>query len=161
MPPAITGKFYLDCNSTLAGGNVTNSTISSSVILTSSIDMNNTQITNVGNPINPQDAATKAYVDALMTSGSFSLTGTVGTVVSTALKGAFTLHVTSLVTNGPNAIFTVAKTDAIKFAQKNRLVSSPGDTSLTQLKIDWAPSTGIMIRKTNSSYDGNYSVKII
>ncbi len=43
-----------------------NTTISNSAITTSSIDMNNLQITNVGDPINPQDAMTLNYLDTLI-----------------------------------------------------------------------------------------------
>jgi hypothetical protein len=73
--------------------------------------MNMQKITSVQNPINPQDAATKNYVDALgICILDINLTGTNFAVIANNvygpfLKGSYTITITNIIFNGPAATF--------------------------------------------------------
>lgn len=158
---------YFEGNAFIDGGQVQNTlvtanSISNCIITTSTLDMNLYNITSVLDPINPQDAATKKYVDDLaIVLSNITLTGTSGTVISTSLKGSFIVKVDNLVSNGPSGIFNITKIEANKEAQCNRVSASPGYTSDTTLMISWPPNSSIYLRKTGSDYDGSYNIKFI
>lgn len=141
---------------------ITATSIGNCTITKSSLDMNLANITNVKNPINPQDAATKAYVDALnIVYVSATLAGTSYTTISNALKGSFVITVSNNILNGPSAVFNVTKSESSRSAHIARTVASPGYQSLTTLDLDWSVNSGIQLRKTGADYDGSYLVKIM
>lgn len=147
---------YFKSNSYIDGGSIKNVEITSS-----SLDMNLNNITNVKDPINPQDAATKNYIDNNINKSNVSLSGTSYSLISTELTGAFIITVTSLVTDGPMAIFKLGKSKSTKHAHIIRDISAPGDTTKEQLNIRWLPLTGIELHKTGVNYDGDYCIKIV
>lgn len=157
------GYFY---DSYLTSSTVANVIMSSSQIITTSIDMLNTSgnyqnITNVKDPINPQDAATKNYVDTLGITFDCTLLNTTGTIISSKSNGAFVITISNNVLNGPCAIFHVVKSNTTQHAGIARTVASPGVSGNTQLNITWEPNNVIYLNKTNNLYDGSYNIKII
>jgi len=159
------GNGYFDA-SYLYNSTIGNNSITTSAIRTSTIDMlstsgNYTNITSVKDPINPQDAATKHYVDLLgITITNYSLTGTTGTLVSNSQTGSFVITVTNLVLNGPSAVFNVTKNISSACGQVMRTVAAPG-TSNTVLDMTWPANSGIYLIKSSTFCDGSYIVKII
>jgi hypothetical protein len=152
-------------SSYLINSSVSNTIVSTSSIVTSSINMldinNNFQnIINVKNPINPQDAATKYYVDSLATLFTITLTGTVASLISNAAQGCFTFTVTNNVLNGPAASFHVVKNNTNNCGNTQRIASTFGPNGTTQLNITWPIGGGIYLNKTSSNYDGSYTIKM-
>lgn len=159
---------FFEGNAFIDGGQVqntlvTSSSVSNCVITTSSLDMNLATITNVLNPINAQDAATKQYVDNLgVVITTVSLAGTSTTQISSAQVGSYVVKVENIISNGPCAVFNVCKNAAGLAAHITRITSSPGLSSPdVSLRITWPPNTGILLRKTGTSFDGAYRVKIM
>ncbi len=155
---------YFEGNAYIDPAYITNSTIVNSSISTSFIDMNLENITSVKDPILPQDAATKQYVDNLV--GFFkttdvNLSGTSGSFVFSPTRGSFVVKVSNLVTNGPSALFNISKSEHPKDGQVHRINASPGNSSDTTLLVDWSANSGIYLRKTSDLYDGSYNVVML
>jgi len=160
------GNGYFD-GSIVVSSSIGNSIIKNGNILQSSIDMLSVlgqyqNITNVKDPINLQDAATKKYVDDLEVSLTVvTLQGTDYTQISSKVKGSFVVTVSNLILNGPSAIFHITKNEAVNNAHIVRTVASPGVSSAyIYLDIKWGPTESIMLRKTGNAFDGAYKVKI-
>jgi len=160
------GNAYIDSGQ-IQNVNVNSSTISSSAITTSTLDMDNKNITNVKNPINPQDAATKAYVDALgIYILDINLLGSDFVVISNEIygpfmKGSYTITITNIILNGPAATFNVSKNEISQPGHVVRTTSSPGLITLEGLRIRWQPNRGIELQKTGMNYDGTYRIKVM
>ncbi len=158
---------YLEGNAFIDGGQlqnvvVTNTSIGNCTITTSALDMNLANITNVKDPMLNQDAATKLYVDNLGISiTSVTLNGTTDTLISSAQKGSFRILVDNSIINGPSAVFDVTKSEASRHAHVVRTAASPGYNTDITLRVSWPPSSGIMLRKTGTNFDGAYRVKIL
>jgi hypothetical protein len=152
--------------SLLTTSSIGNSYITASAISSSSLDMLNTagnlqNITSVKDPILQQDAATKNYVDSLgININSVTLTSTTGTVITNSV-GSFIITVNNLVLNGPCATFNVSKNSPSKYGHIVRTTISPGINPLTLLDLNWPPNSGLLLFKTDISYDGSYQVKIM
>ena len=158
---------YFEGNAFIDEGRVqnallTNNSINNSIITTSSLDMNLQNITSVKDPINPQDAATKKYVDDLgVVISNISLSGTSSTLISSNLSGSYIITVKNIIINGPSATFHVTKISSTLNAQCNRISASPGYLSTITLFVTWPPSSGIYLNKNGSLYDGSYQIKIM
>ena len=149
---------YFKSNSYIDGGIVKNVAISQSPL-----DMNNLPITSVQDPTNPQDSATKNYVDSLGQHITVTLSSSNYTFITTTkLKGAVNLMIEAVVSDGPCAIFMASKSKSTKEAHIIRMTSSPGDSiNREQLDIRWSPGSGIELKKTNTGFDGDYLIKIL
>lgn len=155
----IRGTFTNEC-----GSMVTNSTISTSAITNSSIDMNGNRITNVGTPINPFDAVNKNYIDTYPGNAAIytvTLTGTVFSQVIPNTLGSFKISVKSIIPNGPCAQFTAVKNSTSISKNCPRSDSSAGLVTGERLLLKWEINQGIFIRKTGLNYDGNYQIIVV
>lgn len=158
---------FFEANAFIDTGQVSNviltgSSVSNCVITTSLLDMNMKNITNVKDPVNLQDAATKKYVDDLeIILQSISLSGTNDTLISNKLTGSFIITISNIISNGPSAIFHITKNDPLKTSHIVRTVASPGNNTNIFLELSWPPSSGIYLKKTGIQYDGSYKVKIM
>lgn len=159
------GNGYFD-GSYLLNSTIGNNYIGTSSIRTSTIDMlsttgNYTNITSVKDPINPQDAATKNYVDILgIVITQNTLSGTQGTLVSNIQTGSFVVTVTNLVLNGPSAVFNITKNITSNCGQVMRTVAAPGIGN-TVLDMSWPANGGVYLVKSSRFCDGSYQVKMI
>jgi hypothetical protein len=146
---------------------VTTSTIGNCNISKSSLDMlSNTgalqNITSVKDPIYPQDAATKKYVDDLgIVISEITLTLTNTTTISNNDKGSYIITITNLILNGPSGIFHVTKNEKENHAHIVRTAAAPGNNSNIFLEITWPPNSGILLKKTGNIYDGSYRIKLM
>jgi|694.fasta_scaffold03863_13 hypothetical protein len=146
---------------------VTSSTIGNCIISKSSLDMlsstgNLQNITNVANPNNLQDAATKKYVDALgIVISNVNLISNSNTTISNYNKGSYVITISNLVLNGPSGIFHVTKSESSQKAHIVRTVAAPGYTTNVFLNISWPSNSGILLNKTGNNYDGSYLIKIM
>lgn len=158
---------FFEGNAFIDGGQIQNTiilntSIGNSAITTSSIDMNMQNITSVKDPINPQDAATKKYVDDLdIRISNITLTGTTDYEISNYQQGSYIITVQNSVVGGPSGVFHVTKNDSSKHAHIARTVATPGALSTITLLVTWPPNSGILLKKTGSQYDGTYRVKVM
>lgn len=163
----MSGSVYFEGNAFIDGGRIQNSDVMSSAISncnigTSTLDMNMQNITSVKDPINPQDAATKKYVDDLgIVISTVTLTGDANTEISPNLVGSFVVKVTNKVTDGPSAVFNLSKNAQANHSHVARIVASPGTGTNIGLVISWPPNSGILLRKTGNSFNGTYEVKMM
>ncbi|NBU34026.1 hypothetical protein EB118_06355 [bacterium] len=158
------GNGYFN-GSVLTGSTVSNSAVNTSAISGCTIDMlstsgNLTNIVNVKDPIQPQDAATKKYIDTLGTTQTINLSNTNSSVISNNVKGSFVVTVTNLVLNGPCGIFNISKSEGFQQPHIVRTSGAPGYNTNVFLSVNWPPNSSISLNKTGAEYDGSYFVKI-
>jgi hypothetical protein len=165
-------SFFFEGNGFFDKSQIINSTIGNTLIIGSNIwsttiDMSTTSgnlqnIINVKDPINPQDAATKKYVDDLgIVIKNIDLSNTDKSLIYEELIGSFVITITNNIIGGPSGIFHVTKNLSTNNAHVVRTVASPGGGSLTFLEVTWLPNEGIYLNKTTNSFNGSYKVKIM
>jgi len=138
-------------------------------VVKSSIDQGSQPIINLPNPINPQDAVPKSYVDALLSPSTqfpkipFSLNGTNTTQILSDLIGIKTIIVFPETSNpeAPMAIFNIAKNNQNINSIGQRDLSTSGINTQERLKMVWNASTGIEVFKTGLNYDGDYCAVVL
>ena len=168
----MSGSFFYEGNgyfdySSLTNSSIGNSKMSRSTITTTSIDMldivgNYQNIINVKNPINPQDAATKLYVDNLgIILSTATLIGTANTTISDFVKGSYIITISNLIFNGPSAIFHISKSESIHDAHIVSTVANPGYQTNIFLQLTWPQNSGILLKKSGNSFDGSYKIKML
>jgi hypothetical protein len=160
------GTIIVDCNGRVQNSTVTNTAINTSIITTSTIDMNGGVITSHGYPVNPTDVVNKDYADNLSTGGGIptttvTLTALVYTTAINIMTGSVMVLVKNSISGGPSATFMLSKSETYMQPSIFRMTSSSGNTSGEKLRLKWDPSTGIQLRKTGNNYDGQYFVKYI
>lgn len=129
--------------------------------------MNSLRITNLGNPINQYDSATKYYTDRLnIIVQNVTLSGTNPSVLTTTGSGCFKIMVKNNIVNAPSGIFQALKNETGNVAQINS-TRSPGIVSpgvvfspLTQLNVIWPSNGNLSLLKTTDNFDGVYSIKL-
>lgn len=147
--------------------NVTSCTIGNSIINRSTLDMLSAggvlqNITSVANPVQPQDAATKQYVDNLdIVISNVTLTGTNTTTISNYVKGSYIITISNLVLNGPSGVFHVTKSESAQQGHVVRTVAAPGLSTNVFLRVTWPQNSGILLSKTGANYNGSYRVKVM
>ncbi len=121
--------------------NIIISTIGNCNISKSSLDMLSStgslqNITNVKNPINQQDAATKKYVDDLgIVISEITLLSTNTTTISNNVKGSYIITISNLIENGPSGIFHITKNEQVNEAHIVRTAAAPGASARLQRDI--------------------------
>lgn len=151
------GNFYLDCNA-----KIMNSSVNSSRISASSIDMNGAIITNTGTPIQPTDSVNKAYVDNAVGNTSsaiqVTLTGTNYSTIISSTSGSVIIVIKNIIANGPCATFNISKNSSSVSGNPLRLTSSAGLVTFEKLMIKWDAGSPLQLKKTGSNYDGVYNI---
>jgi hypothetical protein len=155
---------YFEGNAFIDGGKVQNSSVLFADIQNSTVDMDMKNITSVADPVEPQDAATKQYVDDLgVRISNVTLIDDNYTPISTFQKGSFVITVTNLVDFAPTATFYVSKSHQTRHAHIVRHTCAPGieNGTVVVLEIKWEPNQGLALRKTSSPFNGLYQIKIV
>ena len=93
---------------------------------------------------------------------SVTLSGTTPVTISRKHQRISTLIVvTTEISNGPYAIFSVSKNDKTISGNTVRLCSSPGGTTLETLQLVWSIDSKLTLQKSASGYNGVYNVTFI
>jgi len=156
--PLLTGRAILE------GTYIKGMRIVNSVIRSTQIDMGYQPITSVADPQNPSDAATRYFVENVVShavrSVKVHICGTQYSQVAHLPAGSYIVTI-SPVNGGPTATFSVSKNLLVKEAHVARISSIPGESSMEELDLKWGASGPVMLRKTGPHYNGCYTVKII
>lgn len=126
---------------TISGNTIASTTTNQDIIIspngTGTVDVNNSRITNLSEPINPTDAATKAYVDATAE----------GLTVKPSVKAATTGPLTATYDNGVSGV-------------GSSLVStSNGVFPALDGVSGWVVGNGILVKdQTNEFENGRYDI---
>lgn len=141
--------------------NSSNSEIIDGRIFNSIVDMNLRPIVNVLDPTNPQDAATKFYVDRnTALNYDIILKGTDFVFITSPAWGAYTLKIESETEGFPCGIFSAVKSHR----SRKGICKAFDDFDLsdsTRLLIEWDENENIKIRKTGVECDGNYNIRLL
>lgn len=141
-----------------------NTSITSSAITNTTLDMAMQNITSVLDPVDPQDAATKFYVDrqvtTLVQTFEVQLAGQAFVEVSNLKYGSYQVLVMSLQEGGPVGSFVLLKLSEYSQGVITSALVLKTPTG-EQLVVDWPPNSAVLVRKSGDNFDGLYRVKII
>lgn len=149
------------CGGTLKCASITNCTI----------DMTSKPIVNVGNPVQPGDAATKQYVDERLFYQSntipITLTGMQPVQINDSIRhGAYRVAVMGENEHQPCAIFEICKAsfDSVKQSRfticNNSILGATEQEPTTRIILTWNQNEFMHIAKTSNECDGTYFVRI-
>lgn len=135
------------------------------------IDMHNKELTNLPDPVNPQDAVNlqtlENYVSTQITQSletfnklEISLSGTNNQLILNKLTGSYIIKVWSNEENFPITIFHIVKNNTIHQILGNKLSQITGENN-TVLNLTWASNQGIYLNKSTSFCDGIYTIQFI
>lgn len=143
--------------------------VTNSAINSSTLDMNFKPITSVRNPIQPQDAATRWYVDNKLDEFSttlenpfagylVTLSGTEETDIVNLRPGSYIVTATPLKDGYPTATFSISKNSVYSPGHIARITGVPGSYTPEQLEVIWPPGNVLKLKKNGPGYDGDYVV---
>ena len=150
------------------GGSARQIIVAESHIYSSTLDMNEQNITSVRSPVRPLDAANKVYVDASVSKVAddieeqfagymVTLTGSQFTEIINMRPGSYLVTVIPY-DKGPTATFAISKAAEYETAQISRPSAHPGPVTMEQLELSWPPNSLIRLRKSGINYNGKYLV---
>lgn len=151
----------------LLGSTVQQVYMSEASIVNSTLDMNMRNITSVSDPVRPQDAATKNFVETQLQKVSaeienqfspfvVSLVGSDWVQVATLRPGSFVVTISGTQDGAPTATYSMSKSSITSFPQVMRVTSVPSRVTREQLELKWDQQGRLLLRKTGSGYDGDY-----
>ena len=143
--------------------------MSDSSITTSTIDMNFNNITSVKDPIRPQDAATRYYVDSTIEDISqkientfsgiaINLQGIEYTPIAHLQPGSFLVTVNPPSDGYPTAVFSISKGSEEMGGHVAVITAHGGRDTYERLELQWPSGGTLMIRKTGPGYNGEYII---
>jgi len=145
--------------------------LTNSSIVDTTIDMNLKTITSVHDPIDPQDAATRYYVDAsvqkvesefqsFFTGVVVSLNGTDFVEIAHIRPGSYIVTVTPFQDGFPTATFSISKLGAYSTGHVSRITAGIDPKTRETLDLQWPQGGVLLLRKTGPGFDGDYLVDL-
>lgn len=157
--PLLTGRAFLH------GDYCLKMKIRDSSIINTSINMSGMQIDDVGEPVVPDNVATKAYVDRMLPIPyPIVLEGETWVPIPDKLKlGTYFVKIRfSGEGKGPTACFVISKNDVLGDIQAVRQTALPGEEINEQLRVRWGPlDETLHISKSGTRADGKYIVSVM
>jgi hypothetical protein len=162
---------YFSTNISARGSKIKQMLVTNSAIATSTIDMNLQPITSLADPVQPQDAATRYYVDSsvqkveselqsFFTGLVVELKGIAFTEVAHIKPGSYIVTITAYQDGYPTASFSISKASAYSNGHVMRMTSSFGTYTQEQLELQWPQGGVLSLRKNGPGYDGSYLVDL-
>ncbi len=152
-------------------GRMSRMLITNSAINSTALDMNLRPITSVQNPVHPQDAATRWYVDTVIDNFSSTLENpysgykvtlqdTDPTDIANLRIGSYFITVTPLKDGYPTASFGISKNSIYSEGHITKITGVSGPYTTEQLELLWPPGNVLQLRKTGPGFDGDYIVDL-
>ncbi len=156
-------------NASFQGHQMVQMLIKNSSIHSTALDMNLRPITSVKNPIHPQDAATRWYVDSKIDEFSntlenpysgylVTLSGTEPTDITNLRTGSYMVTVTPQKDGYPTALFAISKGSVYSEGHIFKVTGVSGEYTPEQLELIWPPGNVLQLKKTGPGFDGEYIV---
>jgi hypothetical protein len=162
---------YFSGNITARGNMAKRMVVTSSNIINSTLDMNMKTITGVQDPVEPQDAATRFYVDTTVQKvedefQSFfsgivvSLIGVDFAEIGHIKPGSYVVTVTPYHDGFPTATFSISKASEYSVGHVMRITAQAGIYTPESLELMWPQGGVLKMRKNGPGYDGDYLVDL-
>lgn len=158
-------------NASFQGHQMVQMLIKNSSIHSTALDMNLRPITSVKNPVHPQDAATRWYVDSKLDEFSttlenpysgylVTLSGTEPTDIVNLRTGSYMVAITPQNDGFPTALFAISKSSVYSEGHIVKLTGVSGTYTPEQLELIWPPGNILQLKKTGPGFDGDYIVDL-